>query len=54
ALLVAEASPKGFKPISRTQALTGRCWTMPVLAGGRIYCRNNMEGDLVCLDVSGK
>ncbi len=54
-LLVAEASPEGFNPISRTQALTGeRCWTVPVLAGGRIYCRNNMRGELVCLDVSGK
>ena len=53
ALIVADASPEGFKPISRTQALTGRCWTMPVLAAGRIYCRNNNRGFLVCLDVSG-
>ena len=54
ALIVADASPVGFKPISRTQALTGRrCWTMPVLAAARIYCRNNIRGDLVCLDVSG-
>jgi len=49
-LLVAPASPDGFKPIARAQALGGKCWTTPVLANGRIYCRNT-RGDLVCLDV---
>ena len=52
-LLVAEASPDGFKPIARTQALGGKCWTAPVLANGKIYCRN-AAGAVVCLDVSGK
>ena len=52
-LMVAEASPKEFKPISRTQVLGGKSWTTPVLSNGRIYCRN-AKGDLVCLDVNGK
>ncbi len=52
-LAVADANPGGFKPISRTQALGGKCWTVPVLANGKIYCRN-AAGDVVCLDVSGK
>jgi outer membrane protein assembly factor BamB len=52
-LIVANASPDGFKPIARAQVLGGKCWTTPVLANGRIYCRN-AAGDLVCLDVSGK
>lgn len=52
-LIVAEASPAGFKPISSAQVLGGKCWTTPVLANGQIYCRNQ-KGDLVCLDVSGK
>jgi outer membrane protein assembly factor BamB len=52
-LMVAEASPAGFKPMSRTQVLSGKCWTTPVLANGRIYCRN-AKGDVVCLDVSAK
>jgi outer membrane protein assembly factor BamB len=52
-LMVAEASPKEFKPISHAQVLGGKCWTTPILANGRIYCRN-AKGDLVCLDVSGK
>jgi len=52
-LVIAEASPEAFKPISRAQVLTRKCWTVPVLAGGRIYARNAF-GDLVCLDVSKK
>jgi len=49
-LVVAEASADRFRQLARTKVLDGRCWTMPVLSGGRIYCRN-YEGDLVCLDV---
>ena len=49
-LAIAEASPEGYRELARAKVLTGRCWTMPVLAGGRIYCRSH-EGDLVCLDV---
>ena len=52
-LIIAEPSPAGFKPISRAQILTGKCWTTPVLSNGHIYCRNAV-GDVVCLDVSGK
>jgi outer membrane protein assembly factor BamB len=52
-LLVAEASPKEFKLISRAQVIGGKCWTTPTLSNGRIYCRNSV-GDVVCLDVSSK
>lgn len=52
-LIVAEASPTAFKAIARAQVLGGKCWTAPVLANGRIYCRN-ARGDLVCLDVKGQ
>lgn len=52
-LAVGEASPEGFHPISRAQVLDAKCWTVPTLANGRIYCRN-ARGDLVCLDVAGK
>ena len=47
-LLSAPATPQGFKSTARAQALGGRCWTVPVLARGRIYCRNS-RGDLVCV-----
>jgi outer membrane protein assembly factor BamB len=52
-LIVVEASPDGYKELASCKPLDGQCWTMPVLCGGRIYCRNH-AGDLVCLDVSGK
>jgi len=52
-LIVANASPDGFKPTARAQVLGGKCWTTPVLSNGRVYCRN-AAGNLVCLDVSGK
>ena len=52
-LVIGEASPDGFKAISKTKVLGDTCWTMPVLSGGMIFCRNH-DGDLVCMDVSGK
>ncbi len=52
-LMVAEVSTAAFKPISRAQVLGGKCWTTPVLANGKIYCRN-AAGDVVAVDVSGK
>ena len=52
-LIIAEATPDSFKPISRAQVTGGRNWTTPVLSNGRIYCRN-AKGDLVCLDVKEK
>jgi len=52
-LLVADATPAAFKPLSRAQVLGGKCWTTPVLANGKIYCRN-AAGDVVAVDVSGK
>ena len=52
-LLVANPSPDGFKPIARAQVIGGKCWTTPVLANGKIYCRN-ATGQVVCVDVSGK
>ena len=49
-LFVAPASPERFKPSARAQVLGGKCWTAPVLANGRIYCRNS-RGEIVCVDV---
>jgi len=52
-LMVADATPTAFKPISRAQVIGGKCWSAPVLANGKIYCRTG-PGDVVCVDVSGK
>ncbi|MHC5061843.1 MAG: PQQ-binding-like beta-propeller repeat protein [Planctomycetota bacterium] len=52
-LMIAKASPKEFKVISEARVLRGgTCWTMPVLANGRIYVRNS-KGDVACVDVKG-
>ncbi len=51
-LLVAEATPAGYTELAAAQILEGKCWTVPVLANGRIYARN-ADGELVCVDVSG-
>ena len=50
-LLVVPASPDGFKELASARILKGKCWTVPVLANGRIHARS-AAGDLVCLDVS--
>jgi len=49
-LIIAKANPAKFEPISRTPVLSGRCWSAPVLANGRIYARNAAR-DMVCLSV---
>ena len=48
---LAVASPKAFEPVLGGKVLAADCWTVPVLAGGKILCRNS-HGSLVCLDVS--
>ena len=49
-LMVAPATPSGFKPTARAQVLGGKCWTAPVLADGRIYTRNS-RGEIAVVDV---
>ncbi len=49
-LSVAPATPAGFVPTSRAQVIGGKTWTVPVLANGRVLCRNS-RGDVVCLDL---
>jgi outer membrane protein assembly factor BamB len=52
-LLIAPASPEGFKPITRAQVIAPKCWTVPVLANGFIYCRN-FRGQIVALDARAR
>ncbi|MGA2621975.1 MAG: PQQ-binding-like beta-propeller repeat protein [Thermoguttaceae bacterium] len=54
-LIVAEASPQGFKKLASAKVLDHtcyncECYTCPTLSHGRIYCRSG-GGELVCLDV---
>ena len=50
-LIIAEAAPQSFNVRARAKVLDApHCWTAPVLADGRIYCRSSV-GQLVCVDV---
>ena len=48
-LALAAADPAGYSEASRCHPLTGKCWTAPVVAAGRLYLRN--ETEIVCLDI---
>lgn len=48
--LLCEATPAGFVDMGRFQALGGRCWAPPAIAGGRLYVRNN-AGRLACISL---
>ena len=50
-LALAEATPKAYREVARAQILEGKTWTMPSLAAGRLYLRN--EKEMVALDFSG-
>ncbi len=52
-LVIADASPEGFKEFSRATVLEGRSWTVPALANGKLYCRNN-QGRVVCLQLQAE
>ncbi len=46
-LVLARAMPERFEELSRSTFLEGRCWTVPIVAGGRVYGRN-AAGRLIC------
>lgn len=52
-LMIAPASPDGFKTTARAPVVQGKCWSVPVVANGRIYVRS-AEGQLVCVDARKK
>ncbi len=50
-LLLVEATPAGYREKGSSQPLSGKCWTAPTLANGRLYIRN--EEELVALGWTG-
>ena len=50
-LRVGTPDPSGFKPTAEAKILDGRCWTVPVIANGRLYARNLEKA--VCVDLRG-
>jgi outer membrane protein assembly factor BamB len=49
-LALVEATPEAYREKGRAQVLEGRTWTMPALAGGRLYLRN--QTDMLALDLT--
>lgn len=50
-LALVAADPEKFELLARARVLDDECWTAPILARGRIYCRNT-PGEVVCLSVA--
>jgi hypothetical protein len=48
-MILAPASPNGFKPTARAQILPATVRAMPAIADGFVYVRN--DDTLVCLDL---
>jgi hypothetical protein len=44
-----EATPEGFRELSRVRILEGKTWTMPSLSNGVLFARNFTE--MVALDI---
>jgi len=49
-LSIAPVSHAAFVPASKTKVLESKCWTVPVLCNGLIYCRN-ASGEIACVNV---
>lgn len=52
-IVIAGASPEGFKELVHGQVVRGKCWAAPALANGRLYARSKL-GDLACATLAGK
>src|SRR5262245_66541535 len=52
-LVLAEASPAGYKELGSAHVIAGRAFTAPVFANGRVYARNTV-GDVVSVDLTAK
>ncbi len=51
-LVLVEANPKAYNETARATVITGKCWSTPALADGKVYLRSTKEG--VCLDIGSK
>jgi hypothetical protein len=45
-------TPEKYEEIARFQAVTGKCWSTPSIADGRLYVRSTKEG--ACFELGSK
>lgn len=50
-LALVEATPTAYREKAHAQVLSGKCYTAPALAHGRLYLRN--ESEILCLALNG-
>jgi outer membrane protein assembly factor BamB len=50
-LALVEATPEAYREKARTRIFDSKTWTMPSLAGGTLYLRD--EAEMVALDITG-
>jgi outer membrane protein assembly factor BamB len=48
-LALVKATPEEYREVASVKVLSGKCWTIPTLADGKLYLRNQKE--MVCLDI---
>lgn len=48
--VIAKATSEGYQELARTHVLDNRCWVVPVLSNGLLYCKDN-DGEMACLDL---
>jgi hypothetical protein len=55
-LVLAAASPAGYKELGRKNVLQGKNWTAPSFSKGMVYTRNSSQGDAkvegICLKMA--
>ncbi len=48
------ARPDAYKEIGRFKAVSGKCWSTPVLSNGRVFVRSTTETACIQLGTPGK
>ena len=48
-LVLVDGNSTKYRELARMKALTGKCWSTPIVSGGRIYARSTQEA--TCLDI---
>jgi len=43
-LVLVAGTPLGYRQLATTPAVTGKCWSTPTYANGRIYVRSTKQG----------
>jgi len=49
-VVLVNPTPTGYRELARFKAVTGKCWSTPALANGRLYVRSTKEG--ACFDLT--